>query len=157
MTHSGDPPRIVRLTPADAQSFDAMLDLFAAAFEDTENYSTARPGSDYRKALLARDDFVALVAIADARVIGALVTYELRKFEQERSEFYIYDLAVSQEQRRKGVATALIAELGTIAKARGSASIYVQADLGDAPAVALYSKLGTREDVLHFDLSLDDP
>jgi aminoglycoside 3-N-acetyltransferase I len=30
----------------------------------------------------------------------------------------------------------------------------VQADLGDAPAIALYSKLGTREDVLHFDIAV---
>jgi aminoglycoside 3-N-acetyltransferase I len=31
--------------------------------------------------------------------------------------------------------------------------IFVQADPGDAPAVALYSKLGAREDVLHFDIA----
>jgi len=30
--------------------------------------------------------------------------------------------------------------------------IFVQADLGDAPAIALYTKLGAREDVLHFDI-----
>ena len=30
--------------------------------------------------------------------------------------------------------------------------MYVQADLGDDPAIALYSKLGRREDVLHFDI-----
>jgi aminoglycoside 3-N-acetyltransferase I len=28
----------------------------------------------------------------------------------------------------------------------------VQADLVDPPAIALYTKLGTREDVLHFDI-----
>jgi aminoglycoside 3-N-acetyltransferase I len=31
--------------------------------------------------------------------------------------------------------------------------IYVQADHGDAPAISLYESLGTREDVLHFDIS----
>jgi aminoglycoside 3-N-acetyltransferase I len=30
--------------------------------------------------------------------------------------------------------------------------LYVQADHGDAPAIALYEKLGLREDVLHFDI-----
>lgn len=30
--------------------------------------------------------------------------------------------------------------------------IFVQADKGDAPAIALYTKLGRREDVLHFDI-----
>lgn len=33
--------------------------------------------------------------------------------------------------------------------------IFVQADVGDAPAVALYSKLGVREDVLHFDIAIE--
>ena len=30
--------------------------------------------------------------------------------------------------------------------------VYVQADYGDDPAIALYTKLGTREDVMHFDI-----
>ncbi len=35
--------------------------------------------------------------------------------------------------------------------------IFVQADTGaeDEPAIALYTKLGTREDVLHFDIVVD--
>ncbi|HEX7053379.1 MAG TPA: hypothetical protein VF211_05520 [Burkholderiales bacterium] len=30
-----------------------------------------------------------------------------------------------------------------------------QADLGDAPAIALYGKLGRREDVPHFDIPVE--
>jgi aminoglycoside 3-N-acetyltransferase I len=45
-------------------------------------------------------------------------------------------------------------ELKKIAAARGVYVIFVQADLGDAPAIALYTKLGTREDVLHFDIQI---
>ena len=52
-----------------------------------------------------------------------------------------------------GVATALIEELKSIARMRGAYVIYVQADPPDAPAVALYTKLGIREDVLHFDIA----
>lgn len=32
--------------------------------------------------------------------------------------------------------------------------IFVQADYGDDPAIALYTKVGVREDVLHFDILL---
>jgi aminoglycoside 3-N-acetyltransferase I len=32
--------------------------------------------------------------------------------------------------------------------------VFVQADQGDDAAIALYSKLGAREDVLHFDIDL---
>jgi aminoglycoside 3-N-acetyltransferase I len=31
----------------------------------------------------------------------------------------------------------------------------VQADYGDEPTIALYTKLGVREDVMHFDLPLE--
>ena len=41
-------------------------------------------------------------------MVGALAAYELLKFEAERSEIYIYDLAVLEEFRRRGIATALI-------------------------------------------------
>jgi len=30
--------------------------------------------------------------------------------------------------------------------------LYVQADYADEPAIALYTKLGRREDVVHFDI-----
>ena len=84
--------------------------------------------------------------------VQQLAAYELKKFEQERSEIYIYDLAVAAGHRRRGVATALIRELQRIGTERGAYVIFVQADPPDAPAVALYSKLGVREDVLHFDI-----
>ena len=36
---------------------------------------------------------------------------------------------------------------------RGICGIFVQADYGNDPSVALYTKLGTREDVMHFDIA----
>ena len=42
-----------------------------------------------------------------------------------------------------------------MAAARSAYVIFVQADMGDAPAIALYSKLGIREDVLHFDIAIE--
>src|SRR5690606_42021408 len=64
-----------------------------------------------------------------------------------------YDLAVDETWRRRGIATALIDALRAIARERGAWVIYVQADPPDAPAMALNTKLGTREDVCHFDRS----
>ena len=64
-------------------------------------------------------------------------------------------MAVATDCRRKGIATALIKTLQSIAKQRGAWVIYVQADLIDDPAIALYSKLGVREDVLHFDIPVE--
>ena len=42
-----------------------------------------------------------------------------------------------------------------LARQRGAWVVFVQADHGDDPAVALYTKLGTREDVMHFDLPVN--
>lgn len=49
-------------------------------------------------------------------------------------------------------------ELRNIGARRGAYVIFVQADTGieDEPAIALYTKLGTREDVLHFDIAVPE-
>ena len=90
-------------------------------------------------------------------MVGGLAAYVLPKFEQERSEVYIYDLAVAEPHRRQGIATALIRELQAVAATRGAWVIYVQADHGDDPAITLYAGLGTREEVLHFDIPVPLP
>lgn len=145
---------IRRLGPGDSDRFHAMLDRFSKDFADPESYDSARPDDAYIGRLLARDTFVALVAEADGQVVGALAGYELPKFEQARSEFYIYDLAVAEDWRRRGVATALIDRFREHAAERGGWVVFVQADYGDEPAVALYTKLGAREDVMHFDIAV---
>ena len=144
---------ISRLARDDVALMRAMLATLGEAFEDVETYCGAPPGVAYLERLLGRDDFIALAASKDAEIVGGLVAYELHKFERERSEIYIYDLAVAAAHRRQGIATALIMELKSIGAARGAYVIFVQADLGDEPAIALYTKLGTREDVLHFDIT----
>lgn len=126
--------------------------LFGEAFADAETYGANPPSDGYLERLLQKDHVFPLVALADGSVIGALVAYELQKFEQERGEIYIYDLAVAEAHRRQGVATALIQHLREIARERGVWIIYVQADYGDDPAIALYARLGVREDVMHFDI-----
>lgn len=143
---------IERLQSGDIARFRAMNALFAAVFEDPDSYAAAPPSDAYADALLRKEGVFPLVAIEHGEIIGALVAYELVKFERARSEIYIYDLAVAETHRRLGVATALIERLREIAAARGAWVIYVQADYGDEPAIALYTKLGRREDVMHFDI-----
>jgi aminoglycoside 3-N-acetyltransferase I len=153
---SSSPFNIQLLAPDDIGLMEELLTLFGEAFDEVGTYSGARPSMAYLKRLLGSDSFIALAALKSGNVVGGIAAYELRKFEQERSEIYIYDLAVSAEHRRQGIATGLILEL-RIAAARGAYVIFVQADLGDAPAIALYTKLGIREDVLHFDIAVTKP
>lgn len=144
-----------RLEPGDLALFRGLNAMFGVAFDDAEAYGGAPPDDVYLEALLRKPHVFALVALASGKVVGGLVAYELEKFEQARSEIYIYDLAVDEAHRRQGIAEALINLLREIARARGAWVVYVQADYGDEPAIALYTKLGVREDVMHFDIDPD--
>ena len=144
------------LVPGDVDLVGSLLTTFGEAFDDVETYGASRPSEAYLERLLGSDDFIALVALKNGCVVGGLAAYELRKFEQERSEIYVYDLAVAEAHRRQGIATALIRQLQEIAAARAAYVVFVQADVDDAPAIALYTKLGTCENVLHFDIGVSE-
>ena len=147
---------IRQLTADDLCLMDALLAMFGEAFDELDTYTGKRPTPAYQRRLLGNPHFIVLAAVAGDEVVGGLVAYELPKFEQARSEIYIYGLAVSAAHRRQGIATALIQALRTEAQRRGAWVIYVQADTGpeDEAAIALYSRLGIREDVLHFDIAV---
>jgi aminoglycoside 3-N-acetyltransferase I len=148
------PFTIRRLASGDVDLVRGMLAVFGQAFEDEHTYTKAPPDRQYLGKLLGSETVAVLVALQDAEVVGGLVAYELEKLEQQRSEIYIYDLAVAEQHRRKGIATSLIEQIKIIAAERGVYVIFVQADLAGDPAIQLYTKLGIREDVLHFDIAM---
>lgn len=142
------------LVPSDVSLLKDLLAVFGVAFADPVAYESAVPTDAYLHALLSKPHVIALVATSDGQVVGGLVAYELDKFEQDRREIYIYDLAVLEAHRRRGVATGLINELKRLGAERRAYVIYVQADPQDDPAIRLYESLGTREDVHHFDIAV---
>jgi aminoglycoside 3-N-acetyltransferase I len=146
---------IQQILPEDVPLMEALLVVFGEAFDEVETYRENRPSAGYLRQLLKNDYFIAIAAMKAGEVVGGLTAYELKKYEQERSEIYIYDLAVAAAHRREGIATALIQTLKKIAAARGAYVIFVQADIGDDPAIELYTRLGIREDVLHFDIAVE--
>ncbi|MCM2335935.1 MAG: AAC(3)-I family aminoglycoside N-acetyltransferase [Pseudomonas sp.] len=143
------------LGAGDVATMRGLLAMFGRAFDEVATYTHAQPDDAYLSRLLASPTFIAIAALERDAVVGGLAAYVLPKFEQPRSEVYLYDLAVAQTHRRRGIATALIAALQRESRARGAYVVFVQADHGDDPAIALYTRLGTREDVLHFDLDVD--
>lgn len=149
------PFEIERLSSRQIAEMREALRVFADSFEEEENFFSAPPGDAYLRRLLSDGRFVLLAAKSDGKVVGALSAYELMKYEQERSEFYIYDLAVAKPFRRRGIARSLIEALKPIARDAGAWVIFVQADREDGPAVALYRSMGVEEQPLHFDLALD--
>jgi aminoglycoside 3-N-acetyltransferase I len=144
--------KVRRLGSSDVKLLRELNEVFGEAFGEHETYTEAPPSDAYLSGLLSKEHIVVLVAVVAERVVGGLVAYELDKFERQRCELYIYDLAVSLGFRRQGIATSLIENLRAIAAQRGAWAVYVQADYGDDAAVALYQKLGVREEVMHFDI-----
>ena len=145
-----------RLGGADIGGYRAMNALFAEVFAMPDEYLGAIPGDDYCRAWLANDCNIALLAESGGEVVGALAGYRLDKFEQARSELYIYDLAVKEACRRRGIASALIEAMREIARDAGAWTIFVQADTApeDEPAIALYRKFARDQiTALHFDIS----
>jgi aminoglycoside 3-N-acetyltransferase I len=145
-----------RLGAADLELMKRLVRLFGEVFGEPDTYQRAIPSDAYLLDRLRDETFFAVAALDQSgTMIGGLAAYELKKFEQERSEVYIYDLAVDARQRRKGVATALIRQLGELARPRGTWIMFVQADIGeeDEAANALYRKLATEMIVAnHYDI-----
>lgn len=144
--------RISKLGSNDLGVMRQLLALYSEVFDDPDTYGSKPPSDDYLRRLLGKDQFISLVATVDNHVVGGLSAYVLEKFEQERSEVYIYDLAVKEDFRRRGIATGLIRRVQELASEGSSWVIFVQADHGDEPAIKLYESMGVREEVLHFDI-----
>ncbi|NNU16547.1 GNAT family N-acetyltransferase [Parvularcula sp. ZS-1/3] len=155
MAAKGDGLSVRRLGEGDIGAYRALIEVYRIAFEDDGNYPPGGVSEAWIAERLRDPGLIMMVAEKDGAIIGGLSAYILQKFELERSEVYIYDLAVLDAFRRQGAATALIEGLKPVARAAGAWVIYVQADYEDPPAIALYTRLGVREDVLHFDIAPD--
>jgi hypothetical protein len=91
-------PAIRRLTARDLSAMRTMLTPFGDAFGEPDTYTAAQPDDAYLGRLLGGGQFIAIAAMAEGTVTGDLAAYVLPKFEQARSEVYIYDLPL----RRNG-------------------------------------------------------
>ncbi|WP_394730584.1 GNAT family N-acetyltransferase [Altererythrobacter sp. GH1-8] len=144
-----------RLGVGDLAGYRAMNAVFCDVFGEPEHYSDNKPDDGYCEDWLASPNSVAIIAEEGEQTVGALAGYILPKFEQTRSEGYIYDLAVAETHRRIGIATAMIAEMRRVAREAGAWTVFVQADVlpEDGPARALYRKLAHEEIMAHhFDI-----
>ena len=136
----------------DVSAMREMVALFEAAFEVDDEPSELPLSDGYLRQLLAGEMFVAVGSFVGGRVVGGVTGYVLPMARKPKCEFYIYDVAVDAAFRRQGIATEMLEELKKHLKARGIDTIFVQADEEDDPAVQLYSRLGKRREVVHFEI-----
>ncbi|MDV6237170.1 GNAT family N-acetyltransferase [Leptospira ellisii] len=137
-----------RLNAGEIERFAELIGLFETVFE-MENFIP--PSKGYLGKLLAREDFLAFVAVSSGKIRGGLTAYTLCQYYSESPLVYVYDLAVAVEWQRKGIGTALIQGVKDHCKSAGVEEVFVQADLVDDYALDFYRSTGARsEQVVHF-------
>lgn len=132
--------------------FRHMNRLFGEVFEEPETYHDQPPSNAYALDLLSKSSFLAIVAIEQDQVIGAGAGYRHHKFEMERSEIFIYDLAVATRHQQRGIGTAILREYQHIAHETDAWTVNIASDHSDPIPTALYGKLGVKEQANWFDL-----
>lgn len=99
-------------------------------------------GDAYLDALLRREDFWAVAALAADEVVGGMTAHTLPMTRGESAELFIYDVAVRADRQRQGVGRRLVASLREDAARAGIADVFVPAETEDAHALDFYRALG---------------
>ena len=143
MTSLAAPTLLIRdALPADD---GALARLFAAQLTDHGVASDAA-GTARSLELVRRQGERAqlLVAVREGAAVGLLFANRFVSFERPGLGWFIEELFVAPEARRRGVARALLAELRRRAEAQGCSVLGLQLQQGHAAAAALYRELGFR-------------
>lgn len=62
------------------------------------------------------------------------------------TEMFLYELAVAEPFRRRGIGRALVRELASLARERGCYGMWVGVDTGNDVALAAYRSAGGKDD-----------
>lgn len=133
---------IQKLLPGDLQLAKELI----RCWHEEEERQPPLPPDQYLTRLLTDMSFHLLVAIADGRVVGGLSAYELPMLYESITEMFLYEIGVSAEARKQGVATALINELKTICAARHIETIFTGTEADNTAAKKLYLSTGADEE-----------
>lgn len=143
-----------RLTPNDLRLFQQLIRLFQEVFETPDPQAASEP---HLQRLLEKPGFIAYVVLLKHEVIGGLTAYELPLYYAEKSELFLYDLAVHPDFQRQGLGRHLLATLRQYSNQHGIQTLFVAASEEDTEAVEFYhSTGGWAENVVLFTYSPDE-
>ena len=137
-----------QLTHKDLTAFKSLVDLFNLVFEE----ESSRLASDaHLLKMLERKSFVAIAAVSEDEVVGGLTAYELPMYYEDRSEIFLYDMAVKPEYQRMGIGGGLIKNLKGYCARNGIEEFFVMAHEEDEHAIEFYRATGGKsEKVVNF-------
>ncbi len=95
-----------------------------------------------------------LMACRDGRPVGFVTGVETTH-PDKGTEMFVYELAVAPDERRRGVATALLGELRAIARAHHCYGMWVLTDADNTAALAAYRSAGATAESEHVMLTWD--
>jgi aminoglycoside 3-N-acetyltransferase I len=127
-----------RLTLGDQELAKVLFATMAEIFAEKSEQLSA----NYLDRLLSREDFWAIAAFAGNDIVGGLTAHTLPMTTLEASEIFIYDLAVREDHRRRGVGRLLVSTLREAAARAGIQEVFVFVDNDDTHALDFYRALG---------------
>ncbi|MGW3200218.1 GNAT family N-acetyltransferase [Streptomyces sp. NPDC001118] len=86
-----------------------------------------------------------LLAYADGGPVGFVSGVET-VHPDKGTEMFLYELAVGEPYRRRGIGRALVERLAALARERGCYGMWVGVDTGNDAALAAYRSAGGKDD-----------
>jgi aminoglycoside 3-N-acetyltransferase I len=130
-----------RLGPGDERDATELFALMAEAFDEGVEPLT----EEYVHGLLTSGSFWAVAAFEGQRVVGGITAHTVPMTRSQSAELFVFDLAVHEDFRRRGVGRRLVGELRALAAAAGIAEVFVAADEEDTHALEFYRSLDGDE------------
>jgi len=100
--------------------------------------------SESLDAFLANPANFLLVAVAEngREPVGYLLAYRLQRPDRRAAQMFVYEIAVAEGFRRRGLASALLGEIRRLARAEGMFEAFVLTSRGNEAARSLYARTG---------------
>jgi aminoglycoside 3-N-acetyltransferase I len=100
------------------------------------------PTREHAAEFLADDRMVFLVAFEAGDPLGFVFGYELLRRHGDPTIFFVYEVDVREQHRRRGVARMLFGELERLARNRRIRRAFVLTAESNEPAMRLYESVG---------------
>ena len=149
---------VVQMTPS-----HPVFGQVAALFDDYRAHYGQPPSSrlarEWLHGQLAQHRMTIAAAIGAGRACGFVTTIVIPASLMLCTAWSIRDLYVAPQQRRSGIARALLQHVAGEARAAGASRVSVQTEAGNSPALRLYAAAGFQpvSDLEVLNLSLTTP